>query len=45
VRDAAYLELAQRHPLPLATLDEELCAAAWTRAFTISRFYWLEEKA
>ena len=26
--DAAYLELAQRRTLPLATLDEELCAAA-----------------
>jgi predicted nucleic acid-binding protein len=26
--DAAYLELAQRRALPLATLDEELCAAA-----------------
>lgn len=28
VYDAAYLELAQRRTLPLATLDEELCAAA-----------------
>ena len=28
--DAAYLELAQRRALPLATLDEELCAAAAT---------------
>ena len=28
VYDAAYLELAQRRVLPLATLDEELCAAA-----------------
>ena len=28
--DAAYLELAQRRTLPLATLDEELCAAAAT---------------
>lgn len=26
--DAAYLELAQRLGLPLATLDQELCAAA-----------------
>jgi predicted nucleic acid-binding protein len=26
--DAAYLELAQRRKLPLATLDQELCAAA-----------------
>ena len=26
--DAAYLELAQRRALPLATLNEELCAAA-----------------
>jgi predicted nucleic acid-binding protein len=26
--DAAYLELAQRRGLPLATLDEELCTAA-----------------
>jgi predicted nucleic acid-binding protein len=26
--DAAYLELAQRHRLPLATLDRELRAAA-----------------
>lgn len=26
--DAAYLELAQRLNLPLATLDQELCAAA-----------------
>lgn len=28
VYDAAYLELAQRHALPLATLDEQLRAAA-----------------
>jgi predicted nucleic acid-binding protein len=28
VYDAAYLELAQRRGLPLATLDEELCTAA-----------------
>jgi predicted nucleic acid-binding protein len=28
VYDAAYLELAQRRSLPLATLDEELCTAA-----------------
>ena len=28
VYDAAYLELAQRHALPLATLDQELRAAA-----------------
>ena len=28
VYDAAYLELAQRLNLPLATLDQELCAAA-----------------
>jgi predicted nucleic acid-binding protein len=28
VYDAAYLELAQRRTLSLATLDEELCAAA-----------------
>ena len=26
--DAAYLELAQRRRLPLASLDQELCAAA-----------------
>jgi len=26
--DAAYLELAQRRSLPLASLDEDLCAAA-----------------
>jgi predicted nucleic acid-binding protein len=25
--DAAYLELAQRRTLPLATLDKDLCAA------------------
>jgi predicted nucleic acid-binding protein len=30
VYDAAYLELAQRRALPLATLDEELCSAAAT---------------
>jgi predicted nucleic acid-binding protein len=28
--DAAYLELAQRRALPLATLDEALCSAAAT---------------
>jgi predicted nucleic acid-binding protein len=28
VYDASYLELAQRLSLPLATLDEQLCAAA-----------------
>ena len=28
VYDAAYLEVAQRHMLPLATLDTDLCAAA-----------------
>ena len=28
VYDAAYLELAQRRVLPLATLDDDLCAAA-----------------
>ena len=28
VYDAAYLELAQRRTLPLATLDEALCSAA-----------------
>jgi predicted nucleic acid-binding protein len=26
--DVVYLELAQRRKLPLATLDQELCAAA-----------------
>ena len=30
IYDAAYLELAQRRALPLATLDEELCSAAAT---------------
>jgi predicted nucleic acid-binding protein len=28
VYDAAYLELAERRRIPLATLDDELCAAA-----------------
>ena len=28
VYDAAYLELAQRRSLPLASLDDELCTAA-----------------
>lgn len=32
VYDAAYLELAQRRRLPLATLDDALCAAARTSA-------------
>ncbi|MBV8378324.1 MAG: hypothetical protein JO279_15105 [Verrucomicrobia bacterium] len=27
--DAGYLELAQRRALPLATLDKEICAAAF----------------
>ena len=33
--DAAYLELAQRRALPLATLDEELCAAAATLGVSV----------
>jgi predicted nucleic acid-binding protein len=33
--DAAYLELAQRRTLPLATLDRDLCAAAHTLGFRV----------
>ena len=38
VYDAAYLELAQRRGLPLATLDAALCsaAAALGRSFAVS---------
>jgi predicted nucleic acid-binding protein len=35
VYDAAYLELAQRRGLPLATLDEPLRAAAGTLEVTL----------
>ena len=33
--DAAYLELAQRHRLPLATLDRDLRAAATALGLTV----------
>jgi predicted nucleic acid-binding protein len=35
VYDAAYLELAQRHHLPLASLDEDLRAAAIALGLTV----------
>lgn len=35
VYDAAYLELAQRRTLPLASLDEELCVAARTLGLAV----------
>jgi predicted nucleic acid-binding protein len=33
--DAAYLELAQRYQLPLASLDQDLRAAAATLGITV----------
>ena len=35
VYDAAYLELAQRRGLPLATLDDELCRAAQSEGLIV----------
>ena len=35
VYDAAYLELAQRHRLPLATLDRDLRTAATALGLTV----------